>query len=82
MGEHTLYRVYHNPEKLKFTIRRKPSQADPNPKILVSKCLLQRLPLVSGQDILNWCFLGYVEFCFSRIYWARLDAESKSLIRR
>ena len=55
-----------------------PSQAIPNPKTLLSKCLPQRLPLRSGQDILNWCFLGYVEFCFSRIYWARRDAECLS----
>jgi hypothetical protein len=65
--------------KPEFTIRHERSQADPNPKILLSKCLLQRQHLVSGQDMLNWCFLGYVEFCFSRIYWARLDAESDRL---
>ncbi len=54
------------------------SQADPNRKTLLSKGLPQRLPLRSDQDILNWCFLGYVEFCFSRIYWARMDAECLS----
>jgi hypothetical protein len=78
-NERILY-VYHNPSKPKFTIRLEPSQANSNPKTLLSKCLPQRLALASGQDILSWCFLGYVEFCFSRIYWAPMDAESESLI--
>ena len=54
------------------------SQTDPNPKILLCKSLPQRLPLGSGKDILNWCFQGYAEFCFSRIYEACVDAECHS----
>ena len=77
--EHIFYRVYYNPTKPKFTIRRLRSQADPNSKTLLSNTLPQRLPLRSGQDILNWFFLGYREFCFSVIYWARMDAESESI---
>ena len=70
------YRVYHNPAQPKFTIRLEPSQTNPIPKTLPSECLPQRLALASGQEMLNWCFLGYVAFCFSRIYEAPMDAES------
>ena len=54
------------------------SQTGPNPKILLCKSLPQRLPLGSGKDILNWCFQGYAEFCFSRIYEACVDAECQA----
>jgi hypothetical protein len=77
-----IYSIEFTITRRNFTIRREPSQANSNPKTLLSKCLPQRLHMVSGQDILKWCFLGYVEFCFSRIYWAHMDAGSESLIHR